>query len=123
MRRVGGFHFIEKRETFAGDMVADSDIIGVGLKAKDLKKQLAPLQMRELGNFFDDLSETHTGELNRLPERVQAEARNLSDDPLDPSFLDDCRKHTAGSLGIIQRVVVAESVADVTGHCAEFVVG
>ena len=76
MRRVGGFHFIEKSEAFSGDMVADRDIIGVGLKAQDLKKQLAPLQMRELGNFFDDLSETHTGKSTRLPERVQAEARN-----------------------------------------------
>ena len=72
MRGVGGFHFIEKREAFAGDMVADRDIIGVGLKAQDLKKQLATLQMRELGNFFDDLSETHTENLNRLPGRVQA---------------------------------------------------
>ena len=72
MRRVGGFHFIEKREALAGDMVADRDIIGVGLKAQDLKKQLAPLQMRELGDFFDDLSETQTQERNRLPRRVQA---------------------------------------------------
>ena len=30
MRRVGGFHFIEKSEAFSGDMVADRDIIGVG---------------------------------------------------------------------------------------------
>ena len=73
-RGVGGFHFIEKREAFAGDMVADRNIIGVGLKAQDLKKQLAPLQMRELGNFFDDLSETHTRKPTRLPGRVQAEA-------------------------------------------------
>jgi hypothetical protein len=44
--RVGGFHFIKKREALAGDMVANRDIIGVGLKAQDLKKQLAPLEMR-----------------------------------------------------------------------------
>jgi hypothetical protein len=37
-----------------------------------LKKQLATLQMRELGNFFDDLSKTHTGKSTRLPGRVQA---------------------------------------------------
>ena len=74
MRRVGGFHFVEKREALAGDMVANRDIIGVGLKAQDLKKQLATLQMRELGNFFDDLSETHTRKPTRLPGRVQAEA-------------------------------------------------
>ncbi len=72
MRRVGCFHFIEKRKAFTGDMVADRDIIGVRLKAQDLKKQLASLQMSELGNFFDDLSETHTGKANPLPRRVQA---------------------------------------------------
>ena len=49
MRGVGGFHFIEKCEAFAGDMVADR--------------------------------------------------------------------------GIIQCVVVAKCLADMTGHCAEFVVG
>ena len=67
MRGVGGFHFIKKREAFAGDMVADRDIIGIGLKAQDLKKQLATLEMRELGNFFDDLSEAHALEPKLLP--------------------------------------------------------
>jgi len=48
-------------------MVTDRDIISIGLEAQNLKKQLATLEMRELGNFFDDLSETHAGKPNRLP--------------------------------------------------------
>lgn len=51
MREIGGFHFIEKHEVFPGNMVAGRDLIGVGLKAQDLKKQLPPLQMREIGDL------------------------------------------------------------------------
>ena len=58
-RGVGGFHLIEKSEALAGDMVAEGNIICIGLKTQDLKKQLATLDMRQLGNLFNDLSETH----------------------------------------------------------------
>ena len=43
--------------------------------------------------------------------------------PFLTAFPDDCRKHASGRLGIIQCVMVPESVADVTGHGAELVVG
>ena len=47
---------------------------------------------------------------------------NLSDNPSLSAFFDNSREHSPGSLGIIERVVVAECVADVGGHGAELVV-
>jgi len=71
MSGIRSFHFIKKSKPFAGDMVTDRDIFGVRLKAHNLEKQLAPFKMRELGYFFDDLSETHDINCIRQPCRRQ----------------------------------------------------
>jgi len=56
---ISGFHFIKNGEPFARNMVAKRYVISRWLEAHDLQKNLAPLHVREPGDFFNDLSETH----------------------------------------------------------------
>jgi hypothetical protein len=60
---VLSFHFFKKSKTFRGNMVANGQVVGFGLKAQHFEANFPSFGIRKLRKFFKDFGKAHAVKL------------------------------------------------------------